>query len=82
MARKTSKEVEDADKHLKFQRIVQPRVNRAIRAIDLIGNCAVASYSYSTKEVDTIQDALLNAVSAMTKRFRDKGKQDSGFKFD
>lgn len=82
MAKKTTEVQANVDKHLKFMRIVQPRVNRAIRAIDLIGNCAVASYSYSAKEVDAIQDALLNAVASMQKRFQEKGKQDAGFTLD
>lgn len=71
----------DKDKHIKFQRIVQPRVNRALRAIELVGNCSVGTYAYTAEEIEQMQSTLQGAVDNAMQRFYNKGKQDVGFKF-
>jgi hypothetical protein len=46
------------------------RTQRAIDAIELVGNCATpASYEYSPEEATAILDALREAVSKVGDRF-------------
>ena len=71
----------DEGKHIKFQRIVQQRVNRAIRSIELIGNCSVNSYAYTAEEVEQIQSRLRGELETAISRFYNKGKKTEGFKF-
>jgi len=71
----------DEGKHIKFLRIVEPRVNRAIRALELVGNCSVKSYAYTPEEIEQIHSTLRGAIETAMTRFYNKGGTTKGFKF-
>lgn len=80
MAKKKSTVPENETKQAKFKRVVIPRVNKALRAIELVGNQSGSAYAYTDKDIDVIVDALTDAVSAVEARYKGKGKADAGFK--
>lgn len=81
MGKQRKNRVLDEGRHIKFQRIVAPRVNRAIRAIELVGNCSVGSYDYTAEEIEQVESTLQGAIKQCTDRFYNRGKTDAGFKF-
>ena len=56
-------------KEARFNRIVLPRINRAIKAISLIGNCSGSTYSYTPERVEAIREALVSTVSDTLRKF-------------
>jgi len=66
-------------KHTKFARIVVPRVNKALKAIKLIGNCSSKDYAYSHEDVIAITTALEKAIENLDKRFTGAGMVDNSF---
>ena len=59
-------------KNERFRRIVVARVNKIIKLIQLIGNCAnTANYEYSTQEVEKVFSALRSELDKAEKRFAD-----------
>lgn len=64
---KSKKPVED--KHEKFVRVVTPRVNKALKAIKLIGNQSGSVYAYDEEDVSAITTVLRGAVEAIERRF-------------
>jgi len=67
-------------KEARFVRIVVPRINKAVKAISLIGNCSGSSYGYTDIQVSDIERVLHGAVENMIGRY--KAKSDSSNKFD
>ena len=69
------------DKHDKFVRLVEPRVARAIKAIELIGNLSSrSSYTYSDEEAGQVFEALETALATCKSRFVTKHVEVSVFK--
>ena len=65
-----------------FVRVVTPRVQKAIKMILLIGNCAGSVYSYDEVQAKQITDALYKAVNDVEERFqRKKGVEKMVFHF-
>jgi len=81
MAKKKITVPEGETKKQKFVRVAQPRVNKAISMIGLIGNCAGSEYEYKPDDVANIIGALETAVVLLDERFKGKGTVDTGFKF-
>lgn len=56
----------------RFIRVAEPRVNRACKAIYLLGNLASPGYSYTDEQVEAmfaaVQESLDNARAAFQKR--------------
>lgn len=69
----------DETKQEKFKRVVQPRVCKVLRGINLIGNCASNAYAYTPDDIANITAALLTAVTQLEERFKSKGKQEVSF---
>jgi len=65
----------------RFLRVVTPRVNKAIKAIKVVGYCAASNYEYTDKQVFEIIDALTNATTALDDRFAKKQDKQAGFGF-
>lgn len=80
--RKTTKPPENETDAEKFVRVVTPRINKAVKAIDLIGNCAGTGYVHTPKQVGNIVNILSKAVERVTAAYTKTGKATEGFKFD
>ena len=63
----------------RFIRVVTPRVNKAVKAIDVIGFCTGSSYEYSTEQTKQIHDVLADALGRLGKKFAGVAGADGGF---
>jgi len=70
------------DRKKKFVNLAEKRVNKAIKAVNLVGNLSNRSnYSYTEQDVRKIYAALKKAVDEMKVRFDSKGgSADETFK--
>ena len=80
MGKKANRAPRNETKNEKFKRVVIPRVNKALKAIELVGNQSGSAYAYTEKDVSVIIDALHDAVIAVESRYKGKGKADAGFR--
>lgn len=80
MAKRKTTVPDNETKKQKFVRVAQPRVNKAISMVGLIGNCAGNEYEYAPKDVANIIGALNTAVQQLEMKFEGKGAADTGFK--
>ena len=69
------------DKHADFLRVVTPRVNKAMKAIELLGNQAGAAYAPTEHEVSDMFAALRQKVDDTEAKFLDKKFTSTDFKF-
>lgn len=67
---------ENETKNEKFLRIATPRVNAIIDKLDILSNCASASYEYTEEQVETMFQALRDAMDACYNEFRPKVKSE------
>lgn len=81
MGKKKTTIPENETKKVKFKRLCQPRVNKAIKAIELIGNCAGAGYEYTPDDVALIIATLAKTLEQLSATFASKGVDTGGFKF-
>ena len=65
----------------RFIRVVTPRVNKAVKAIDVIGFCTGSSYEHTPAQVKQIHDNLAAALERLGKRFLGKADSGGGFEF-
>lgn len=63
----------------RFVRLAEPRVNRACKAISMIGHLAASSYEYTEKQVEAMFGAMQEELNAQKAKFR-KGA-DNNFRF-
>ncbi len=69
----------------KFRELAKSRVNKAIKAIQLIGNLANKShYSYTDKEADQVLNALEKELRATKYKFKNSksGRRRDIFEFE
>jgi hypothetical protein len=59
-------------KHDKFVRLAEPRVNRAVKAIESIGKLSGGGYEHTDEEVRQLLKALAEAVSGVAFKFHKK----------
>lgn len=53
-----------------FKRVCAPRVDRALKAIEVIGHCANRSnYEYTPEQVDAIREVLQSALNDTLSKF-------------
>lgn len=71
----------DETKEARFQRVVLPRVRKALKAIQLIGNCSGSSYACSSEQAVQMFNALADAVNAAQEKFMAKEAETTEFKF-
>lgn len=62
----------DETKAAKFIRLGEARVNKAVKAIEVIGNLSGGSYEYTAAQVAVIRESLNSAVSDTMDRFQPK----------
>ena len=55
-----------------FLRVVTPRVNKAVKSIHLVGNCAGAGYSYTPEQSKAVVLALQVAVQGVENAYNKK----------
>lgn len=79
MGKKRKEKKEPEDKHLKFIRVVTPRVKKALKAIALVGNQSGTAYEYTEDDVIHIIGRLSDAVLDVKKRYMSTGKQEIEF---
>ena len=53
----------------RFVRLAEPRVNRACKAISLIGHMAASSYEYTDKQVEAMFGAMQEELNAQKAKF-------------
>lgn len=69
------------DKHEAFVCVVLPRVNKALKAIELIGNQSGAAYAPTKVEVAEMFAALRKKVDETEACYKGGGTQIGGFAF-
>lgn len=79
MAKRKTTVPADETKQVKFKRLVEPRVSKAIKSIGLIGNCAGSAYEYTPNDVANIMVAIQESVEKLQKTFESKGVSTGGF---
>ena len=67
---------ENESKNEKFLRIATPRVNAIIDKLDILSNCAGSNYEYTEEQVETMFQALRDAMDACYNEFRPKLKSE------
>ena len=67
---------ENETKNEKFLRIATPRVNAIIDKLDILSNCAGSNYEYTEEQVETMFQAIRDAVDACYNEFRPKVKTE------
>lgn len=82
MAKKKKESKPAEDKHAAFLRVVTPRVKKALKAIELIGNQAGAAYAPTVGEVTFMFESLRKKVDATEKRYLGACKQEDEFNFE
>jgi len=70
------------DKHEKFLRVATPRINKALKAIGLIGNQAAAGYAPTDEEVADLFAVLRKKVDEVEKCYQSSSKQSVAFSFN
>lgn len=60
----------------KFIRIATPRMNGVIDKLDILANCAGSSYEYNEEQIESMFDAIRNAVDACYSQFQPKQKSE------
>jgi len=82
MAKNKNKNKPTEDKHVKFKRVVTPRVNKALKAISLVGNQAGAAYAPAKEDIANIITALHEEVDKVEKMYTTKGTAKGSFSLD
>lgn len=82
MGKKKTTTPKDENKHDKFKRVVTPRVNKAIKAIELVGNQAGAAYEPTKDDIATIITTLHETVDKVDKVYNTKGTAKGSFSLD
>lgn len=67
---------ENETKNEKFLRIATPRVNAIIDKLDILSNCAGSNYEYTDEQVETMFQAIRDAVDDCYNEFRPKVKTE------
>ena len=58
-----------------FKRLINPRIAKAIKAIDVLSHLADANnYTYTDEESIQVQDIILAAAGKCSERFQKRGK--------
>ena len=70
------------DKRIKFKDLAQNRVNKAIKAVELIGNLSeTKNYEYDEAQVKKIFNHLEAALNSSKRRFQDQLKKNNKTEF-
>lgn len=74
----------DAQKQRKkednFARVLPKRMDKALKALRMVGDCTLPSYSYTPEQAKAVTDKLYAAVSEVKERFSGVQGKSGGFK--
>lgn len=77
---KRKKEVPaEETKAQRFKRVIEPRVNKAIKAIRLVGSVSGSTYEHTNEQAAAIVTALQTEIDAVEKRLSGKVVMSGGF---
>lgn len=79
MAKKKNTGQPQEDKHDKFIRVVTPRVNKAIKAILLVGNQSGAAYAPAKEDIAHIITTLHEQIDEVEKMYTSTGSTKGSF---
>lgn len=65
----------------RFIRVVTPRVNKAVKAIRVIGFCSGSTYEYTPKQVEKISQVLFAAMNGLADSFAKRSPAQEEFSF-
>lgn len=71
----------DESKKDRFVRVVKPRINKAVKYVNMIGFCASSTYEYTPEQVEQMKTTLLLAVSSTIAKYTAKPKDEASFDF-
>ena len=63
-----------------FARVLPPRMDKALKAIRMVGECTLPTYSYTTEQAQAIVDKLHGTVDEVKARFAGVQGKTGGFK--
>ena len=69
------------DKHEAFVAVVTPRINKALKAIDLLGNQSGAAYAPTKAEVADMFATLRKKIDDVEKCYTEGASLSGGFSF-
>ena len=71
----------DETKAARFERVVTPRVGKAVKAIRAVAFCAGSSYEHTPEQLDQIIDILRTATKALAEAYSPSAKSNGDFAF-
>lgn len=81
MGKNSKTSTKPVDKHADFLRVVTPRLNKVLKAIELLRNQAGAAYAPTKAEVLEMFVAIREKVDETESYYLGGGKQTAGFSF-
>ena len=78
-AQKQEKQAES--RREKFLRLGKQRMEKALKAISLIGNLSGAGYEYTEADVDKINNALADSVEKVVAKFNPQAAKKTAVEF-
>ena len=63
-----------------FARVLPPRMDKALKAIRMVGDCTLPTYSCTTEQAKVIVKTLVEAVGVVADRFEGVPSKSGGFK--
>ena len=66
----------------RFKRVVTPRVSKAMKAIQVVGFCAGATYEYTATQTEKIIDSLTREIDKLRNKFEAKEENKALFNLD
>lgn len=79
MGKKETSTTREVSKKEKFVQIATPRINKAIKAIHLVGLCASATYEYTPEQARAAVLAMQAELDKVKNRFEGKQVSEAGF---
>ena len=80
-ARKKADIPKDESKADRFTRVVTPRINKAVKAIRVIGYCSGSTYEFTPEQVKQIVQVLFKSVDNLEANFSKKADKQDSFDF-
>jgi len=81
MGKKKNDTSTPVDKHADFLRVQTPRVNKAIKAIELLANCSGVAYAPTKAEVADMFATLQQKLNDVQLCYTEGSSLKTGFKF-
>lgn len=82
MGKKKNETSKPVDKHADFLRVQTPRVNKVLKAIELLANGASAAYAPTKAEVADMFATIRQKVNDVEKCYTEGASLQRGFSFD